>query len=35
VKDIAERAAQVRGGSLEALSAATCATAHEFFPKMV
>jgi TatD DNase family protein len=31
VKEIADTAAQVKGCSLEELSAATCATAHEFF----
>ena len=34
VKDIAERAAEVRGCTLEELSAATCAAAHEFFPRL-
>jgi TatD DNase family protein len=34
VKDIAEVAARVKGCTLEELSAATCATAHEFFPRM-
>jgi len=34
VKEIAEVAAQVKGCSLEELSAATCQTAHEFFPKL-
>jgi len=30
----AEKVAEVKGVSLEELSAATCATAHEFFPKL-
>jgi TatD DNase family protein len=34
VKDIAEVAARVKGCTLEELSTATCATAHEFFPKL-
>ncbi|MEN9576778.1 MAG: putative deoxyribonuclease YcfH [Verrucomicrobiota bacterium] len=34
VKEIAAAVAQVKGCSLEALSAATCATAREFFPKL-
>jgi TatD DNase family protein len=34
VKEISETAAQVKGCSLEELSAATCATAHEFFPRL-
>jgi TatD DNase family protein len=34
VKDIAEVVAQVKGCSLEELSAATCRTAGEFFPKL-
>ena len=34
VKEISELAAQVKGCSLEELSAATCATAHQFFPKL-
>jgi TatD DNase family protein len=34
VKEIAEVAAQVKGCGLEELSARTCATAHEFFPKL-
>ena len=34
VKEISEIAAQVRGCSLEELSAATCRTAAEFFPKL-
>lgn len=34
VKEIAAAAAQVKGCSLEELSAATCRTAHEFFPKL-
>jgi TatD DNase family protein len=34
VKEIAEVAAQAKGCSLEELSRATCATAHEFFPKL-
>lgn len=34
VKEIAELAASVRNCSLEELSAATCATAHGFFPKL-
>jgi TatD DNase family protein len=34
VKDIAEVVAKAKGCSLEELSKATCATAHEFFPKM-
>lgn len=32
---VAEEVARVRGGSLEELSAATCANAHRFFPKMM
>jgi TatD DNase family protein len=35
VKEIAGTVAQVKGCSLEELSRATCATAHEFFPKLV
>ncbi|NBV22985.1 MAG: TatD family deoxyribonuclease [Proteobacteria bacterium] len=35
VKEIAVAAAQLRGCTLEELSAATCAAAREFFPKMV
>lgn len=34
VKEIAKVAAQVKGCSLEDLSAATCQAAHEFFPKL-
>ncbi len=34
VKEISETVAQVKGCSLEELSQATCATAHEFFPKL-
>lgn len=34
VREIATVAAQVQGCSLEELSAATCATAHAFFPKL-
>jgi TatD DNase family protein len=34
VKEISETVAQVKGCSLEELSRATCATAHEFFPKL-
>lgn len=34
VKEIAGVAAQLKGCSLEELSAATCATAREFFPKL-
>lgn len=34
VKEIAEVAAQVKGCSLEELSAATCRAAHAFFPKL-
>ncbi|MDB6068555.1 MAG: Hydrolase, TatD family [Pedosphaera sp.] len=34
VKEISGFVAQVKGCSLEDLSAATCATAHEFFPKL-
>lgn len=34
VKEIAEVAAQVKGCTLEELSAATCKTAHDFFPKL-
>lgn len=34
VKEISEVAAQVKGCSLDELSAATCRTAHEFFPKL-
>ena len=34
VKEISEIVAQVRGGSLDELSAATCKTAAEFFPKL-
>lgn len=34
VRETAALAATLRGCSLEALSAATCAAAHEFFPKM-
>src|SRR5580658_2402691 len=34
VKEIAEQAASVRNCSLESLSAATCETAHRFFPKL-
>lgn len=35
VKEIAEVLAQVKSCSLEELSAATCQTAREFFPKMI
>jgi TatD DNase family protein len=34
VKEISETVAQVKGCSLEELSRAICATAHEFFPKL-
>lgn len=34
VKEIAQTVAQIRNCSLEELSAATCATAHKFFPKL-
>jgi len=34
VKEIAETVARVRGGSLDELSAETCRTAGQFFPKM-
>jgi TatD DNase family protein len=34
VKEISEVVAQVKNCSLEELSAATCRTAHEFFPKL-
>jgi len=34
VKEISEVVAQVKGGSLDELSAATCKTAREFFPKL-
>jgi len=34
VKEISETVAQVKGCSLEALGAATCKTASEFFPKL-
>ena len=34
VKEISETAAQVKGCTLDELSAATCATAREFFPKL-
>ena len=34
VKELSEAVAQVKGCSLEELSAATCATAREFFPKL-
>jgi TatD DNase family protein len=34
VKEIAGTVAQVKGCSLEELSRATCATAHEFFPRL-
>ena len=34
VKEISETVAQVKGCPLEELSAATCATAHAFFPKI-
>jgi len=34
VKEISETVAQVKNCPLEELSAATCKTAHEFFPKM-
>lgn len=35
VADIAQVAAQVKGCTLDDLSTATCATAHDFFPKLV
>jgi len=35
VKEISETIAEVRNCSLDFLSAATCQTAHQFFPKMV
>jgi TatD DNase family protein len=35
VKEISETVAQVKGCSLEELSRATCATAHDFFPKLI
>jgi len=35
VKEISETVAQVKGCSLDELSAATCRTAHQFFPKLV
>jgi TatD DNase family protein len=35
VKELSEVVAQVKNCSLEELSAATCATAHEFFPKIL
>lgn len=35
VKEISETIAQVKGCTMEELSAATCKTAHEFFPKLV
>jgi hydrolase, TatD family len=34
VKELSETVAQVKGCTLEELSAATCHTAHEFFPKL-
>jgi len=34
VREISQVIAQVKGCSLEELSAASCATAHEFFPKL-
>lgn len=34
VREIADVAAQVKGCTLEELSAATCGAAHEFFPKL-
>jgi TatD DNase family protein len=34
VREIAAVAAEVKGMSLDALSAATCATARAFFPKL-
>ena len=34
VKEISETVAQVKGCSLDELSAATCWTAHQFFPKL-
>jgi TatD DNase family protein len=34
VKEISEVVAQVKGCALDELGAATCATAHEFFPKL-
>lgn len=35
VKEISEVVAQIKGCALEELSAATCATAHQFFPKLL
>ncbi len=35
VRDTALKAAEIKGVSIEDLSAATCRTAHEFFPKLV
>lgn len=35
VKDLSEVVAQTKSCSLEKLSAATCATAHQFFPKLL
>jgi TatD DNase family protein len=35
VKEISETVAQVKNCSLEELSAATCQTAHEFFPRLL
>jgi TatD DNase family protein len=34
VKEISQLAADVKKSSLDTLSAATCATAHKFFPKL-
>ena len=34
VKEIADAVAQVKGFTLEELSATTCKAAHEFFPKL-
>jgi TatD DNase family protein len=34
VKEIADLVAKTRGCSVEELSAATCATAQKFFPKL-
>jgi TatD DNase family protein len=34
VKEIAEAAASMKGCSPDELSEATCATAHQFFPKL-
>jgi TatD DNase family protein len=35
IREIAALAAEVKGVTLEELSASTCATAHAFFPRMV